>query len=143
MAGSILADYMAWQGQVKSAVTEILATDIAEEAESMLKVEAFNTVYGSYSPQFLSRRYGAGGIADVNNMTSTASGDTLTVRSEVGLQNLWGGNDGSNLAEIVESGAGAYHMPFPRHYHSAAEQRLQSEGTAERLLESGLKSLGL
>ncbi len=59
-----------------------------------------------------------------------------------GLQNLFGGNDGSPLAPIVESGAEAYHMPGAREFMEPALNEYISSGKADEAIKSALRMAG-
>ena len=96
-----------------AAIQSALGDEVAQEARECIRQAAQGIVYDAYTPIFLSRRGSSGGLMDERNMTSDVSGDTLTVRNETGLQNLYGGDDGSSLADIVEEGNAAYYMARP------------------------------
>lgn len=143
---------------INAAITNALEVEVAEAAKKAISESAIENVYKSYSPKFLSRRdpqYGGGhssvaraggGVTDIQNMTVTVSGDTLTVSDDAPWQHLWGGSyPNVRLAEAIASGSGRFNMQKagPRPFHELAKEKLISTGEAERALRAGLARQGI
>lgn len=135
--------------RVRGKVTSLAGTTIADYAKQVIAEKAEEIVY-SYGaePIFMaSRMKYDGGLQDPDNMFSTVEsfGNSvkLTIESIVPLQNLFypegAEKDGSNAAEIVESGAANYHQPEPREYHEAAEKELATNGKIASLIKEAIE----
>ena len=113
-------------------------------------------VYRTYSPKFLSRRYGAGGILDPDSYRSSrysdnaiitknaSKGFTLHIYAEAQWQQLFGGSPESNpdtLTEAIEK-HGLYGAQ-PRPYMEHAETNYGYGEGFERDLVSELEDAGL
>ena len=141
----MLADLAAFVSKLEGAIDETMQTTVTEGAKKALEEAAYTEVYDAYSPEFLSRRGSAGGIADQGNMEANYGGMTLTVRDEAPWQQLWGGSvPGGRLAEAIASGDPRYNMgqAGPRPFHQEAERQFAGSGEFERLLAQGLRAHG-
>ena len=125
-------------------IQNALRDEVTQEAKECIAQAAQDIVYNAYTPLFLSRRKENGGLMDERNITADATVDTLTVHNYTPLQNLYGGDDNSNLADIVEEGNTAYYMgrPGPRPFMQGADDML-SDGRAEKALCVGLQRQGI
>ena len=87
----MLADLAAFVSKLEAAIDDTMQGAVAEGAKEALQEAAYRQVYDTYTPQFLSRRGNAGGIADPGNMTVNYGGMTLTITDDAPWQQLWGG----------------------------------------------------
>ena len=87
----MLADLAAFVSKLEAAIDDTMQGAVAEGVKEALQEAAYRQVYDTYTPQFLSRRGSAGGIADPGNMTVNYGGMTLTVTDDAPWQQLWGG----------------------------------------------------
>lgn len=137
----VLDEYLLIRSRITAAVETALAGPIAEGLKEQIKITAMENVY-SYGPKFFSRRMEAGGLIAEGNLKSTASGMDLTIENTTGLQNLYGGSDGSALTPIVESGAANYHMPGAREFMEPTLETYVASGKAGEALGSALRAAG-
>ena len=142
MAEISLAEALAKLGKIDAAISNALSVEVAEAVREAVHDAAMTEVYEAYEPRFMSRRMESGGLIDPENTVISVAGTTLTAENVTGLQNLWGGNDDSPLAPIVQDGVEAYHMPFPRPFMDAAKEQLIN-GKAEEALRRGLTRQGI
>ena len=70
----MLADLAAFVSKLEAAIDDTMQGAVAEGAKEALQEAAYRQVYDTYTPQFLSRRGNAGGIADPGNMTVNYGG---------------------------------------------------------------------
>lgn len=78
----MLADLAAFVSKLEAAIDDTMQGAVAEGAKEALQEAAYRQVYDTYTPQFLSRRGNAGGIADPGNMTVNYGGMTLTITDD-------------------------------------------------------------
>lgn len=138
----LLAEYIPISELIDSVINSALSNEIADKLKYCIQEEATNRVY-SYEPKVLnSRRKSSGGLIDSGNMETWVSDRTLTLYNSTGLQNLFGGDDGSPLTPIIEDGVSAYHQPYPRPFMDEALDKLVDEGIADRELGNALRAAG-
>lgn len=131
---------------IDAAIESALQVEVADAVKKALVESAYANVYNAYTPEFLSRRYENGGIADENNINITVSGNELTASDDAPWQQLWGGAVPSGrLAEAIAEGDPRYNMgnAGPRPFHEDAKQRLIDSGEADRALRAGLARQGI
>lgn len=131
---------------IDRAIESALQIEVADAVKKALVESAYENVYNAYTPEFLSRRYGDGGIADEDNINVTASGNELTASDDAPWQQLWGGTVPSGrLAEAIAEGDPRYNMgnAGPRPFHESAKRQLIDSGEAERALRAGLARQGI
>lgn len=137
----ILEDYMEIRQRLDAAITVGLELDVANGLSQKIYEKAVENVY-SYNPSFFSRREDFGGIGAATNLDASVSGNVLTIRNTTGLQNLYGGDDDSPLAPIIEEGVEAYHMPYPRPFMEEARDEYITSGEAAEDLANALRRKG-
>ena len=141
-----LQDTISKLSNLENAITNALENEVANAAVEEIQQTMDENVYQAYAPTPIfaqSRRKDSGGLRDKNNLSVFVSGDTLTIESVAGLQNLFGGDRSENLASIVQSGNAAFPQPFPRPFMEEAKQRFISSGQAEAALLAGLRRQGI
>lgn len=139
---SLEIDGRAFVLQLKSAINIALQGNMAGGLREQIRKTAEKNVY-SYSPEFYSRRREAGGLIAEENLPAHLSGEQeLTMQNTTGLQNLFGGSDGSKLTQIVENGDERYHMPYAREFMEPALDEYISSGEAEADLRESLLAAG-
>ncbi len=129
-----------------AAIEDALDKEVAEAIKETLVAVAREKVYDAYTPKFLSRRDGNGGVLDKNSMTHEAHGTELTVWDRPKWQQLYGGTiPAEELVEALAKGDARFHFAEAgeRPFHEAAKQRVISDGTAEEALRRGLQRQGI
>ena len=138
-------DLAAFSAKLDAAIDATMQGMVADGAKEALQEAAYQQIYDAYTPEFMSRRGSAGGIADPGNMVASYGGKTLTITDEAPWQQLWGGAvPGERLAEAIASGSSRYNMGAAgaRPFHEEAERQFSSSGEFERLLAQGLRAHG-
>ena len=141
------------------AIQSALNIEVREVVQSAIAEAAYQEVYETYTPQFISRRdpiHGGGeahiqgkighGITDPSSVTVTIMGNELVAEDDAGWQQLWGGDIPSGrLAEAIASGDPRFNMgkAGPRPFHDKAKQIAIESGAVERALRQGLKRQGI
>ena len=132
---SILREFDAFRKRLGEAIESSLQVDVLDAAKSELSASlgAFDFPYSR----------GPGGLSDMANVHGTIESfgnvNTLMVTDDAPFQRA--ASSTITLAEAVETGDPAYHMPEPRRFMSNAEEALDS-GIAERAFAVGLHKRG-
>ena len=140
-----LNDLIVRVANIDAAIENALENEVAASVKDAIVASARENVYDAYTPKFLHRRNGNGGILDTESIKITVNGTELTASDDASWQHLWGGAVPSvRLAEAIASGDRKYNMhnAGPRPFHERAKQRVRSEGTAEAALRKGLARQG-
>lgn len=141
----MIKDLAAFSAKLDAAIDAAMQGTVADGAKEALQEAAYQQVYDTYTPEFMSRRGSGGGIADPGNMTVNYGGKTLTITDDAPWQQLWGGpTPGEKLAEGIASGSSRYNMGAagPRPFHEEAEKQFAGSGEFERRLAQGLRAFG-
>lgn len=147
-----LDDLIVKVANIDAAIENALENEVALAVKDAIVAAARENVYDAYTPKFLHRRNGSGGILDTESIRVEVNGTELTamdtypgIKGPKGWQQLWKGDtpDG-RLAEAIASGDRRYnmHLAGPRPFHEEAKRRVISEGTAEAALRAGLARQG-
>jgi hypothetical protein len=138
----LTADIAAFVARLDAAIDSTMQGPVLDGAKKQISETAHSRVY-SYSPEFYSRRMDAGGTSDPGNMAGDYGDKTLTIRDQVGWQQLYGGAyPGEELVEALAAGSARYHFQNagPRPFMEEAEHAFKPE--FERLLAAGLRAHG-
>lgn len=136
----------AFINSLESAIDSTMENEVAEAGTAAIIEAVQSEVYDKYTPTAYIRRKENGGLADKRNVF--ASYDPFTKMLE--LENIAVDGETERLiAPVVESGVGYtwkhskiyQEQPFPRPFHSVAEENL-SKGDFENALVRGLKLRG-
>lgn len=131
---------------LEAEIEDALRVEVADAVREAIVKSAKENVYDAYSPQFLSRRNGVGGILDKNSITIKVNGTELTATDDPTWQHLWGGNyPDERLAEAIAGGERRFNMhnAGPRPFHEKAKEELLSSGAIEDALRRGLARQGI
>lgn len=110
----MLADLAAFVSKLEAAIDDTMQGAAAEGVKEALQEAAYRQVYDTYTPQFLSRRGSAGGIADPGNMTVNYGGMTLTVTDDAPCSSCG----------AVQFPGNAWQRPLPAGTHGTTWGRL-------------------
>lgn len=140
-----ISDAIAKVAGIDAAIENALKNEVATAVRDAIVASALKNVYAAYSPSFMSRRDGAGGILDPNSVRIVVEGTELTARDEATWQQLWGGEvPKKRLADAIATGDTRFHMQRagPRPFHQKAKERIIADGTAAEALRRGLARQG-
>lgn len=141
-----LSDIIKKVSVLEKEISEALRVEVAEVVRDAIIKCARENVYDAYSPKFVSRRNGSGGILDPNSITIKVEGTELTATDDATWQHLWGGKyPNGRLAEAIASGDRRFNMQNagPRPFHEKAKADLITSGAIEDALRRGLARQGI
>ena len=123
--------------KIDEAIKDAMGNEVQRTALNIIEESATKRIYQAYSPKFVSRR---GSESADNGYLCEPEGNSLTITSIEGMQNLYGGDKAADLGDAIAEGWSNYYMPFPRPWMEEDISQRLSE--LENALAAGMQRQG-